>query len=70
MKSRIGRASIELTATGCIDCGTGHSWNWHEAKAVEVTVNGKAHHVIVHRCGDCELAQAKETLFAEGATAP
>jgi hypothetical protein len=49
----IGKAKIDLTVRGCIDCGTLWSSGWEVAKRVEVTVDGSLFYVCVNRCADC-----------------
>ncbi len=49
----IGKTKIELRARGCIGCGTEHSFNWEVARVIDVTINGRALTLGLHRCGDC-----------------
>ncbi len=49
----IGKAKIDLTIRGCIDCGTEYSSGWEIARIVEVAVAGTVYQGKVYRCADC-----------------
>ncbi len=61
----IGKAKIDLSIRGCIDCGTEHSSGWEVARTVDVAIAGKVYQGQIHRCADCSRKKQKHmpTLF-------
>jgi hypothetical protein len=55
----VGKAKIDLSVRGCIDCGTEYSHAWEVAKTIEVQIAGKAYQGQIHRCGDCMKKRKK-----------
>ncbi len=49
----VGKAKVNITARGCIDCGAQWSHAWEVAKLIAVTVGGREHTIAINRCGDC-----------------
>ena len=61
MKHRIGKAVIEISVEGCIECGTRWSRNWKVARRVPVTIGKVEGTVTLHICADCQARNESKT---------
>jgi hypothetical protein len=60
-----GKAKMNIIISGCVDCGTEHSWGWYEARVVNIQVDSRKPMLrSVYRCGDCN--KKKPSLFDKG----
>lgn len=61
MKATYGKAKVEITARGCIDCGTEWSSDWKVDKQVKVIIGGREGYISLHVCADCMKKRSKKT---------
>jgi hypothetical protein len=61
---QIGRTHIDISARGCIDCGTEHAAGWHLAETVSVRIGDRNPIVLeIRRCAECH-EKLKGTMYA------
>ena len=54
MTFRVGKTNITIEVEGCTQCGTKYSYDWNQAKTVEIVIgNGKPKLLSIPICGKC-----------------
>jgi hypothetical protein len=59
MTKSVGKAKVNITATGCMACGTEHGTGWSIARQMPVTIGLKRGMVNIHICDECRKKKGK-----------
>ncbi len=54
MTKSVGKAKVNITATGCIECGSEHGTGWSVARQIKVSIGLKRGTVDIHICDECK----------------
>jgi hypothetical protein len=52
--TNVGKATISLDVTGCVDCGTMGSSGWFPARYMTLRFGKKDFKLTIWRCADCQ----------------
>ena len=59
----IGRATITITADGCVDCGTHRSPWWMDERRHQIIIGTRSEFITLKRCAECCEKRGAQPVF-------